>query len=91
MQTVYDVSAAVRATDLPERRKQDILAALNTAARALGKPPDRILAEPRHLLAQLRQVPPRPLGVSPRRWANILSLVRAALAQAHAISAGRSI
>ena len=28
MQTVYDVSAAVRATDLPERRKQDILAAL---------------------------------------------------------------
>jgi integrase len=91
MQTVYDVYAAVRTTDLPERRKQDILAALNTAARALGKPPDRILAEPRRLLAQLQQVSPQPLGVSPRRWANILSLVRAALAQTHAISTGRSI
>jgi integrase len=65
--------------------------ALNTAVRALGKPPDRILAEPRRLMPQLRQVSPQPLGISPRRWANILSLVRAALAQTHAISAGRSI
>jgi integrase len=91
MQTLTDMLNAIRAADLSERRKQDILAGLNSAARALGKPPDRILAEPSRLMAQLGQVSPRPLGISPRRWANILSLVRAALAQTHAISAGRSI
>ena len=76
--TLADVVAAVRSAALPPRRRQEIAAALRTAARALGRPPERVPADPRRLAALLAEVAPLAIGLSPGRWANVRSLVGAA-------------
>ena len=80
--SLADVISVVRAAELPERRRQEILAALHTVARALDRPPERVPADPRRLLPRLRQIAPCAVGLSPGRWTNIRSLTRAGIAAA---------
>jgi integrase len=90
MKTLADVIAEIRATDQPARKKQEIISAFNTAARALGKPLDRIPVDPARLMAQLQQVAPQPLRISRRRWANVMSHIRAGLALLSPVAPCRS-
>ena len=91
IRTLADVVDAVRAADLPKQRRQEISAALRTAARAIGKPLDRVPADPRRLAALLSEVSPIALGLSPGRWANVRSLTRAGLALVQPMAPGRHI
>src|SRR5215217_9605821 len=68
--------------DLPPRRRQELIAALNTLGRALGKPLRDIPAHPAALRTALKDVSPAMAGVSKGRWRNVLSLLRRALAHA---------
>src|SRR4051794_14684269 len=76
--------------DLPPRRRQELIAAMNTLGRALGKPLQDIPAHPAALRAALKDVSPAMAGVSEGRWRNVLSLLRQALAPAGtAVAPGR--
>jgi len=77
--TLADAIAAVRAADLPLRRTQELIAALNTTARVLGGAPAQIPAGPVLLRRRLAEAAPLAHGVSVRRWANVRSLVGSAL------------
>ena len=91
VRTLADVVAAVQTADLPKQRRQEITSALRTAARAIGKPLERVPAEPRRLQALLSEVSPIALGLSPGRWANVRSLIRAGLALVQPMMPGRHI
>jgi hypothetical protein len=69
------------ATDasLTPRRRQETCSALRTVERAIGRRLEEIPANPRQLRERLVTLTPAMAGVSPGRWANILSLVRGAL------------
>jgi hypothetical protein len=86
-----EVVGAVRDADLPPRRKQEITSALNTAARALGRPPERVSAEPRRLAVLLASVAPLAIGISADRWVNVRSLTRVGFALVQPMSPGRHI
>src|SRR5918998_1676024 len=76
--------------DLPPRQRQEVIAALNTIGRALGKPLQDIPAHPGALRAALKDVSPAMAGVSEGRWRNVSSLLRGALARAGtAVAPGR--
>ena len=87
--TLADVLAAVTTADVPERRRQDLASAVRTAARALGRAPEHVPADPRRLSARLTEVAPAALGLSRGRWANCRSLLRAALALVTPTAPGR--
>lgn len=67
---------------LPPGRRRDMASALASLAKALGRPPELIVADPRSLRPQLAKLTPAMVGHRPGRWRNILSLVTAALAHA---------
>jgi integrase len=89
--TLAEVVGAVRVADLPPRRKQEMTSALNTVARALGKPLERVSAEPRPLATLLASVAPLAIGITADRWANVRSLTRACLVLVQPMSPGRHI
>jgi hypothetical protein len=60
--TLADIVPAARAAEIPQRRRQEIIAAVRTVGRVLQKPLDRILADPRHLSVKLQDVAPRAIG-----------------------------
>ncbi|MDR3418348.1 MAG: site-specific integrase [Nevskia sp.] len=64
---------------LPPRRRQDLLSALNTVSRALGRPIGDIPAHPDFLRRHLAGLTPVAAGVSAGRLANVHSLLQAAL------------
>ncbi|MGE3298557.1 MAG: hypothetical protein AB7I68_14565 [Porticoccaceae bacterium] len=70
---------AIRQANLPQRRAQELIAALNTVARVLGRPLAEIPADPALLRRRLAEAAPMAHGVSLRRWANVRSLLAAAL------------
>lgn len=81
--TLGDVRDHVaNAAGIPERRREEILSALNSVARAIGQPIGDIVAHPDALRGRLATVTPVRADVSPARWANIRSLLRAALKHA---------
>ena len=65
---------------LPIARRRDMASALMSAAKALGRLPETILADPATLRPQLAGLTPAMVGLKPGRWRNILSLISAALA-----------
>ena len=89
-QTLADVLAAVDAAGLAERRRQDMASAVRTVARLLGRAPEGIPADPRALGLRLKTVAPLAAGLSPGRWNNIRSLLRAALELIRPMTKGRS-
>jgi integrase len=88
--TLADVFAAVQTADLPNRQRQELASALRTVGRALDRPLERILADPRHLAPRLKAVAPRAIGMSPRSWSNILHRARKALSLVRPMSPGRN-
>jgi integrase len=64
------------------RQRQDRCSAVRTLAKALGRRPEDLPADPGRLQGRVRDVNPVSVGLSPRRWRNVLSLARAALKQA---------
>jgi integrase len=89
--TLADAILALPEAGLPARRRQEIASALRTIARALDRPPELILAEPRHLWARLKEIAPRAIGISPRRWNNIRSLACRGLGLVQPMSPGRNV
>ena len=69
--TLADVLAAITTADLPERRKQDLASAVRSAARALGRSPKQVPADPRLLASRLAEIAPQALGFSKARWNNV--------------------
>ena len=88
--TLADVVVAVQLASWPARRRQETESALRTVGRALDKPLERIPADPRHLSARLKEVAPRAIGISPRRWNNVRSMTRAALGLVRPMAPGRN-
>jgi len=73
---------ATRITDdqrLPPRRRQDIIAALNTFSRVIGKPLTALPAHPSFLRCFFEAATPVAAGITKETWANIRSLILAAL------------
>jgi hypothetical protein len=87
--SLANVLDAVSSADLPTRRRQEMSSAFRTVSRALGIPLASIPADPRRLSGRLKQVSPRAIGISPGRWNNIRSHVRAGLALVQTMAPGR--
>jgi hypothetical protein len=88
--TLADIVSRLRADpDLPLRRRQEMLAALSTVGRVLGQELGRLPANPKLLFRRLAVATPLPHGVTLRRWANVRSLVNAALARFVPVGARR--
>jgi hypothetical protein len=67
---------------LSPRQRQETGSALRVVGRVLARPLEEIPAQPGRLRERLAAITPAMAGVSKGRWANILSLTRAALARA---------
>ena len=85
---VFD--ALENADDLPPRKRREMRSALKTLGRVLGdesltKIPTNISS----LNRLLANASPAAFGISNRRWQNVLSLVRAALARTQRVEPGR--
>lgn len=88
--TLADVLAAVQAADLPNQQRQELASALRTVGRALDRPLERLLADPRHLAPRLKAVAPAAIGLSVRSWINVRSRVRKALGLVRPMAPGRN-
>lgn len=86
-----DVIMAIGQADLPDRRRQELTSAVRTAARALGRRVEEIPADPRLLANRLSEVAQAAIGLSRGRWANVKSLLRAAMSQVREMSPGRHL
>ena len=82
-------NATVGASDLPERKRQELQSAIRTASRALGKSPENVPADARLLASRLKDVAPAAIGISQGRWNNVRALLRTALTLTQPISPGR--
>ena len=60
-------------------RPRDMISGLRRVARALGRAPEEVPAEPNWLQPRLQKVKPAALGLTPKSWSNILSDARAGL------------
>jgi hypothetical protein len=89
--SLADVLRAVSAANLTPRRKQDLASAVRTVARLLGAEPERLPISPRLLADRLNEVSPLANGISPGRWDNLRSLLRAALSLLGPIAPGRHL
>ena len=89
--TLADVIMAIGQADLPDRRRQELTSAVRTVARALGRRVEEIPADPRLLANRLSEVAEVAIGLSPGRWANVKSLLRAAMSQVREMSPGRHL
>jgi hypothetical protein len=63
--------------------------AVRTVARALGRRLEEMPADPRLLANRLAEVAPVAMGLSPGRWANVISLLRAAMSLVGEAGPGR--
>src|SRR5579871_617397 len=90
--TLAGVLEAIAAVpDLTPQRRQDMASALRTVARMLGRTLESIPADPRQLVRRLAQVAPEAAGLTKGRWANIRSLLRAALELTRPMLPGRQV
>jgi hypothetical protein len=89
VRSLADLLATLGASDLPERKRQELASAIRSVARALGRLPETIPADGRLLAGRLKEVAPAAIGISRGRWNNIRSLLRTALALVQPISPGR--
>ena len=64
---------------VPDRRRQDLASSLRTIAKALGRSLEELSANPKDLRERLNHFHPAAAGISPRRWRNVVSLLRSAL------------
>ncbi len=76
--TLQDVLAAIAARE-SGTRKRDLKSAVTTFCRAVGQPPQAVLAQPPEIRRLREGVSPMAMGVDPRRWANVCSGVAKAI------------
>jgi integrase len=88
--SLEDVLRSVAAAEMPPARRQDTASAVRTVARAIGRHPRDIEADPRMLGIRLKNVSAAALNLSQGRWNNVRSLLRQALKLAVPVMAGRS-
>lgn len=88
--TLGDVIEAVRRANLKPRKRQDIVSAILTIAKAVGREPPAIPADLRTLNVKLRNLSGASIGISPARLSNAKSLLRAGFALCAPIMPGRS-
>jgi integrase len=89
--TLADVLTAVgAAVELSTARRQDMASAVRTVARAFGRSPELVPADPALLGRRLAEIAPTAHGISERRWANVRSLLLRALALTRPVLPGRS-
>src|SRR5271166_1320823 len=88
--SLADLLATVAASNLSERKRQELASAVRTTARALGRSPQEIPADARLLGHRLKELAPAAIGISQGRWNNIRSLVRTALTLTQPVSPGRN-
>lgn len=75
---------------IPDQRRRDLASALNTFAKAVGRPIDVLPADPARLKPFLKGITPAIVGLKSGRWNNVVSLVTSALTRAGLIAiAGR--
>lgn len=89
--TLADVLVAITAADLPPPRRHDMASAVRIVARLIGTPPDRLPATPGLLNRRLGDIAPAAHGMTTPRWANIRSLLRAALRLVGPMPPGRHL
>ena len=68
--------------DVLGTRTRDMVSGLRTVARAIGRTPEEIPADPRWLRTRLAKVEPAALGLTAKTWSNALSNAKAGLAEA---------
>jgi site-specific recombinase XerD len=73
--TLADVLTAVAQADLPPARSRDLKSAIHTIAKALGRQPVEIAADPAKLRRSLQKLSAEALGISQGRLANARSLL----------------
>lgn len=88
--TLETVLKAIGEVVPPGRQRQDLASAVRQVAKALGKKPEEVPANPRLLSIRLKSVSPQALGYAPARWNNIRSLLRKALALVQPVMPGNS-
>ena len=66
--SLADLLVRVGASDLPERKRQELSSAIRSVARALGRLPENVPADGRLLAGRLKDVGPAAIGVSRGRW-----------------------
>lgn len=90
--TLADVLATIqKAQGLTNRRRADMISAVRTTARLLGREPAHIPAAPRLLANRLDEIAPAAHGIGAARWANLRSLLRASVALCGPITPGRHL
>ena len=63
-------------------RTRDMVSGLRTVARAIGKTPEEIPADPRWLRTRLAKVAPAAIGLTAKTWSTVRSNAKAGLAEA---------
>jgi integrase len=65
---------------LSDLRRRDLISGLRRVSKALGRPPEETIADPKWLQPRLSQIAPAALGLTQKSWQNAVSDARAALA-----------
>ncbi|MDA1024299.1 MAG: hypothetical protein O2817_13320, partial [Proteobacteria bacterium] len=73
------ISAIEKEPDLEPRQRRDLISALRTMARFIDRGPEQVPASTEWLRQRLRQLHPRQLGISDKRFQNVKSAVMSAL------------
>jgi integrase len=88
--TAADLIQLISNADLPKAKKLDMASAVRAIGKALGADLADIPIDPGLLRRRLDMVSPEAIGYSPRRWANIRSLLARALELARPLMPSRS-
>ena len=84
--TFADLMKQVSAiADLSASRRRDIISGLRRVAKALGRTPEDVPADPRWLQPRINAVAPAAIGLSDKSWSNAVSDARAGLVQCNIV------
>lgn len=87
--SLADVLKALETADLTPARRRDMKSAVSAAARALGRHPIDLPADPAGLRSRMEELSAEALGISPGRLSNIRSLLLKAIALVKPVLPGR--
>jgi integrase len=77
--TLASVSEALERAELTPRRRTELMSAVRSCCRVLGKAPCEVPADPGVLGRTIRRALPAAAGITPARWSNIKSLLLKAM------------
>lgn len=91
LSSLADLVVFVQGSELPQKKRQEMVSAMRTAARVVGLDLGLIPLDVVYLRRRLEDASPEAHGVSQRRWANVRSLLGQALALARPLLPARQI